>query len=116
MLFTAHKDAAVDYDGTEIKEFNKDFDSPFATFPFGALNRYCYVIYRGLFGKYKIRQCEVVEVWFTNIWGWRMDNGWTFRGDELDKTVFRYDEENLNKAIEICEKKNRMRKVKVKYL
>lgn len=45
-----------------------------------------------------------------------MDNGWNFCSDELDKTVFRYDEENLNKAIEICEKKNRMRKVKVKYL
>ena len=27
MLFTAHKDATVDYDGTEIKEFNKEFDS-----------------------------------------------------------------------------------------
>ena len=116
MLFTAHKDAAVDYDGTEIKEFHKELDSPFVPFPGGGLNKYCYVIYQGLFGKYKIRQCEVVEVWFTNIWGWRMDNGWTFISDELDKTVFKYDKENLNKAIEICEKKNRMRKVKVKHL
>lgn len=116
MLFTAHKDATIDYDGTEIKEFNKEFDSPFCPFPFGGLNRCCYVIYRGLFGKYKIRQCEVVAIYFTNNWGWRMDNGWTFSSDELYKTVFRYDEESLNKAIEICEKKNRMRKVKVKYL
>jgi len=114
MIFTAHKDATIDYDGTEIKEFNKELDSPFVPFPGGGLDRCCYVIYQGLFGKYKIRQCEVVEVWFTNIWGWRMDNGWTFISDELDKTVFRYDKENLNKAIEICEKKNRMRKVKVK--
>ena len=45
-----------------------------------------------------------------------MNNGWTFISDELDKTVFRYDKEELRKAIEICEKKNRMRKVKVKYL
>lgn len=116
MLFTAHKDATVDYDGTEIKEFNKEFDSPFDPFPFGGLNRCCYVIYQGLFGKYKIRECEVVAIYFTNNWGWRMDNGWTFSGDELDKTVFRHDKESLNKAIEICEKENRMRKVKVKYL
>lgn len=45
MLFTAHKDATIDYDGTEIKEFNKDFDSPFAPFPFGALNKYMGMAY-----------------------------------------------------------------------
>ena len=57
------------------------------------------MIYQGLFGKYKIRQCEVVEVWFTNIWGWRMDNGWTFISDELDKTEIY--EEYLEKIVNI---------------
>lgn len=113
MLFTAHKDAAVDYDGTEIKEYNSNFESPFVPHISGT-SSHCYVIYRGLFGTYKIRECIVFEIWYTNIWGWRMNNGWCFRSDELGKTIFEYDE--LQKAIEICEKKNRMRKVKVKYL
>ena len=113
MIFTAHKDAAVDYDGTEIKEFDSEFDSPFVPFPAVGTLGDCYVIYRGLFGKYKIRECSVTEVWFTNIWGWRMDNGWVFSENELGKTVFKHDE--LDTAIEICEKKNRMRKVKVNW-
>ena len=111
MKFTAYREAAIDYDGTKIKEFKKEFDSPFI--PVSGLSQYCYVIYKGFFGKYKIRECIVCEIWFTNIWGWCMDNGWHITSDELGKTIFKHDE--LQKAIEICEKKNRMRKVKVKY-
>lgn len=35
--FTAHKDAAVDYDGAEIKEFNSTFDSPFVPWLSGGI-------------------------------------------------------------------------------
>ena len=115
MIFTAHENADVDYDGTEIKEYNSKFDSPFIPGLCGEhLKSLCYVIYRGLFGKYKIKECYVSEIFFTNIWGWRMNNGWCFSASEFGKTVFRHDE--LQKAIEICEKKNRMSKVKIKYL
>jgi len=114
MIFTAFKNSSVDYDGTELKEINNSFDSPFDPTPGGGFNRMCFVIYQGLFGTYKIRECYVTEVWYTNIWGWRMDNGWCYTHNELGKTVFRYNE--LQTAIEICEKKNRMHKVKVKWL
>lgn len=43
-----------------------------------------------------------------------MNNGWVLRADELGKKVFKHDE--LQRAIEICEKKNRMSKIKIKYL
>ena len=112
--FTAHRDAVVDYDGIEIKEFNSTFDSPFIPWLYAGSPRYCWVIYRGLFGIYKIRECEVVSIWFTNIWGWKMHNGWTFSSDELGITVFEYDD--LSRAIEICEKKNKLRKVRIKRL
>ena len=114
MILTAHVDGYVDHDGIDVKEFNSKFDSPFTPWASSGLSRVCYVIYKGLFGKYKIRQCEVMSICFTNIWSWRMDNGWQIISDELGKTVFKYDE--LQKAIEICERKNRMRTVKIKYL
>lgn len=113
ITLTAHKDASVDYDGTKIKEVNSTFESPFDPWSTGTQVE-CYVIYRGMFGSYKIRECRVTEIWYTNMWGWRMNNGWVFSANELGKTVFKHDE--LQKAIEICEKKNRMRKVKVKHL
>ena len=72
----------------------------------------CFVLYKR-FGKYVIRELKVYEYWFTNIWGWKMSNGWCFQAADYGKTVFRYDE--LQKAIEICEKKNRLCKVKVIY-
>lgn len=55
-----------------------------------------------------------MSIWFTNIWGWKMHNGWTFSSDELGITVFEYDD--LSRAIEICEKKNKLRKVRIKRL
>lgn len=113
IVFTAHKDAAVDYDGTEIKEYNSTFESPFVP-GIGVTDRHCFVIYRGLFGVYKIRECIVYSIWYTNMWGWEMDNGWCFTEKDLGKTVFKYDE--LQKAIGICEAENRMRKVKVKHI
>ena len=115
--FTAHKDSVVDpLSGEEIKGYNIQFESPFVPSApgLGGLNSTCYVIYRGWFGTYKIRECYVTKVWFDGSWGWRMDNGWSFLNNELGKTVFPYNE--LQIAIEICEKNNRMRKVKVKYL
>lgn len=113
IVFTAHKDAAVDYDGTEIKEYNSTFESPFVP-GIDVTDRHCFVIYRGLFGVYKIRECIVYSIWYTNMWGWEMDNGWCFTEKDLGKTVFKYDE--LQKAIGICEVENRMRKVKVKHI
>ena len=113
MIFTAHKDAAVDYDGTEIKEYNSTFESPFIPSISGT-DSHCFVIYRGLFGVYKIRECIVYSIWYTNMWGWKMNNGWHFTGEDLGKTVFKHGE--LQKAIMICEEKNRMRKVKIKYM
>ena len=112
MKFTAHRDSCVDYDGTEIPEYNSTFETPL--WPTFGRNSYCFVVYKGLFGKYKIRECIVYGIWYTNIWGYKMDNGWCIIGDELGKTLFTKDE--LQKAIEICEEKNRMRKVKVKYI
>ena len=114
MIFTVHKDSTIDFDGTEIKEFNSEFDSPFVPWESAGTSNECFVIYKGLFGSYKIRECRVTSIWFTNIWGWRMDNGWTYTADSLGKTVFKH--EDLQKAIEICEANNRYRKVKVKYL
>lgn len=71
----------------------------------------CFVIYKNWRGKYQIKECRVASCWFTNIWGWRLSNGWCFCADEYGETIFSHDE--LQKAIELCEKKNRMRKVKV---
>lgn len=113
ITFTSHKDAAIDYDGTEIKEYNSTFESPFVP-GLGGTDSHCFIIYRVLFGAYKIRECIVYSIWYTNMWGWQMNNGWCYSEKELGKTVFKHDE--LQKAIEICEEKNRMRKVKVKYL
>lgn len=76
-------------------------------------NSECYVITQNWFGRYYIQECSVESIWFTNIWGWKMTNGWCFMAEDYGKKVFKHDE--LQKAIEICEKKNRMRKVKVKH-
>lgn len=116
MNFTAHKDMAIDYDGTQIKAFDSVFDSPFVPWCSAGLSNYCYVIYRGILGKYKIRESIVHGIWFTNIWGWCLDNGWKYKQDDLGKTIFIHNDEELKKAISICERENRMRKVKVKYI
>lgn len=111
MKFSVHHDAYVDHTGYEYKEYNSEFESPFV--PDG-LNRYCWVIYRGFFGSYKIRECIVTAIVYTNCWLWKMDNGWTFFSDKLGITVFEYND--LSRAIEICEKKNKLRKVRIKRL
>lgn len=111
--FTVHRDGYMTHDGIEFKEYSSEFESPFIP-SFDGLQRRCYVIYKGLFGKYKIRECIVDAIEYTNCWLWKMDNGWTYFAEDLDKTVFR--REDLDKAIKICEEKNRLGKVKVNYL
>ena len=113
MKFTVHHDAYVDHKGYEYKEYNSEFESPFVP-SIDGLNRRCWVIYQGFFGKYKIRECIVTAIVYTNCWLWKMDNGWTYFADYLGKEVFLRDQ--LGKAIKICEERNRMRKVKVKRL
>ena len=65
MKFTAYKEAAIDYDGTEIKEFKKEFDSPFI--PVSGLSRYCYVIYKGFFGNYKSNGGQIFTLPVANL-------------------------------------------------
>lgn len=113
MKFTVHHDAYVDHTGYEYKEYNSEFESPFDP-SIDGLNGRCWVIYQGFLGKYKIRECIVTAVVYTNCWLWKMDNDWTFFVEDLGKTVFLRNQ--LDIAIKICEEKNRMKKVKVKYL
>ena len=114
MKFTAHKDECEDYDGTLIKGFEKDFECFFEprTLCSGNKSR-CFVIYKGFLGKWKIREEEIRAVMFTNCWFLATKYTNIFL-DDIGKTVFKYDE--LDKAIRICEEKNRLGKVKVKYL
>ncbi len=114
MIFTSHKDATTDYDGTPIKEWNTEFDCPFVPGSYNGTSSVCWAIYKGLFGKLKIRQCYVMSVKFTNCWLLCMDNGWEYFSDRIGTEVFEYND--LDKAIHICEEKNRMRKVKIKRL
>lgn len=114
MKLTAYKPEHKDCDGkTLFPEFNSEWEPPILADDFSS-DGLCFVIYKNWLGKYQIREEKVIEYWFTNIWGWRLSNGWCIIADEYGKTIFRHDE--LQKAIEICEKKNRMKKVKVKYL
>lgn len=114
MIFTSHRDAFIDYDGTEIKEWHTEFDCPFIPGSFNGKRSMCWVIYKGLFGSWEIRECYVKSVVFTNCWLLCMDNGWEYLFDRIGTYVFEYDD--LEKAIHICDEKNRMRKVKVKRL
>ena len=81
---------------------------------FDCRNSHCWVIHKGLFGKYKIRECIIRKVIFDDAWAYQMNNGWIKYPDELNKTLFEYDK--LDAAIRICEEKNRLGKVKVKRL
>lgn len=112
MIFTSHIDVRVDYDGTEIKEWDTKFDCPFIPGTFHGKSCMCWVIYKGLFGRWKIRGCYIVAVKFTNCWLLCMDNGWELFDKRIGNEIFMYDE--LDKAIHICEEKNRMSKVKIK--
>ena len=107
MIFTSFKEASTDYDGTPIKEWRTEFNCPFVP---GSHHKrsVCWVMFQGLFGKWKIRQCIVVAVKFTNCWLICFDNGWEYFEDRIGKTIFEYDD--LDKAIRICEEKNRMAK------
>ena len=95
----------------EHEEWKSVFDTELI--PGFGLSSDCYVVVRNWFGKYYIQECSVSSIWFTNIWGWEMTNGWKFEADQYDRTVFCHSD--LQKAIDVCEKKNRTRKVKVKY-
>jgi len=111
MRLTAYHPSYEDEFG-EHKEWQSVWEPEIYT-GFG-LHSHCYVISKNWRGKYYIQECIVSAIWFTNIWGWEMLNGWKLMADDYGKRVFCYDE--LQKAIDICEKKNRMRKVKVKRL
>lgn len=114
LVLTAHRDATTDYDGTEIKAFDSTFESPLR--PSGlapTLDSYCYILYRNWFGRWQIMEQVVSEIWFTNMWGIRFHNGWTYYVDAIGTNIFLHDE--LDKAKEECLKRNKMRKVKVKY-
>jgi hypothetical protein len=110
MTLTAYYPAFTDLFG-EHKEWKSEWEPELET-GFG-LNSDCYVITKNWLGRYYIQECTVSAFWFTNIWGWEMTNGWKLMANDYGKKVFKHDE--LQKAIEICEKKNRMRKVKVKH-
>lgn len=103
---TACRSAYTDEFG-EHKEFQSEWE------PQIHIHDYCFaVIKRGR--RYVVREHRVYSFWFTNIWGWQMENGWCYAADDYGETLFRY--EDKQKAIEVCEQKNRMRKVKVIYL
>ena len=104
MIFTAYRSAYVDEFG-EHEERKVEWEPPIKMF------HDCYVIYKNWFGRYQIKELEISSFWYTGIWGWKLSNGWRFTSDEYGDTIFKLDE--LQKAIEVCEKKNRMRKVKV---
>lgn len=111
MRFIAEHEFA-DYDILH-KINRKEFISPFThggTEP----SSYCFVTYKGLFGKWKIRQSIVMAVKYTNCWLLCMDNGWEYFAEDIGKEVFEPDQ--LQEAIELCDKRNRLRKIKVKNL
>lgn len=114
MKFTSHKDAYTDYHGTEIKEWNTEFDCPFTPGTYNGKKCICWAMYQGVFGEWKIRESYVVAIKFTNCWLICLDNGWEFFEDRIGTEIFEYDD--LDKVIRICEEKNRMRRVKVKRL
>ena len=112
---TAHKDMITDSDGTTIGGYDKEFNCPFNVGYDSGLSNRCFVIYLGLFSrKYKIRECIVMSIKFNGCWLLRMDNGWEYFKEDIGKEVFPH--EDLHKAIEICEEKNRLATVKIKYL
>lgn len=74
----------------------------------------CFVITKSWRGKYFVKECRVSSYWFTNIWGYKMTNGWCFTATDENDLIFA--PQDLNTAIEMCAKKNRMRKVRVRYL
>lgn len=110
MTLIAYRPAYVDAFGGDHNEYKSEWTPELE--PGLGTNSECYVIAQNWLGRYYIQECSVSSIWFTNIWGWKMENGWCFMGEDYGKKVFKHDE--LQKAIEICEKKNRMRKVKVK--
>lgn len=103
MKLTAYYPAYTDEFG-DHPERTKEWEPPLLSMD------YCYAVEKR-FGKYIVREMHVYEYFFTNIWGWRMTNGRYFTADDYGEILFGHDE--LQKAIEICEKKNRMRRVKV---
>lgn len=93
-------------------EFNSPFHPEAACC--GGFNSTCWVLYQNWFGRWQIMERMVVSVWFSNIWGWRTDNNWTFTEKDLGEIIFTYDDKE--KAIQSCIEKNKKRKVKIKYL
>lgn len=77
--------------------------------PFG-FNETIYYIFQKR-KKWCIRKSKIDEIIFTNIPSVRLDNGWTVNYTHFDDRIFR--ENELDKAIELCEKQNRLSKVKI---
>lgn len=113
--FTIHRDKTVDYDGTEIPEFNNTFVSPLRPGLINpTLDTSCYILYQNWFGRWQIREEIVEAICYTGLWSYKMSNGWYISADNLGDTLFIRDE--LQKAKEECLRRNKMRKVKIKYL
>lgn len=109
---TMYSSPWIDFDGTEHEERTVEWIPPM--FPCEGLLGRCYVIYKTIFGRYKIKEQKIISLEFTNIWCWKLCNGWCCTADDYGKLIFRYDQ--LRDAIKICDEKNRLRKVKVKYM
>ena len=115
LRFTAHRDGFVDYDGTEVEPYDKEFASPFL--PGGICaghNSYCYVLYQNWRGKWQIKEEIVDSICYNGIWSYKLSNGWYVCADCFGETLFTYDQFRLAK--EECLHRNKLRKVKVKYL
>lgn len=82
--------------------------------PYMGLSSYCFVVKRGIFGKYRVEEHKVMQLCFDGEWSWRLSDGNLYGRNRYGITVFSYND--LPAAIEACEKKNRMMKVKVKYM
>ena len=106
---TAHHDAYTDQFG-DHPERNSEWEPEIQTGK--CLNGLCYVITANWFGKYYIKETFVSGYYYNGMWGWELMNGWRYQGDLYGKEIFGH--ADRQKAIETCEKMNRLRKVKIK--
>lgn len=71
-----------------------------------------YYVYKGLFGKYKLLKTNIQSYWYTNIWGYRLENGHYLDYDAYKDNLFHWNEEI--EAMERCIELNKHAKVKIK--
>ncbi len=67
-----------------------------------------YYCYKNIFGRWVLRKTFVRSIWYTNILGIELDNGW-----KIIEAEFKYLFDDRQKAIEFCLEKNRQRQVKI---